>query len=110
MKRREVLPYTVSPEQIRAFSRLSVASRLRFLEEMARLLLEARRGTPPDRQSPVGSGGSEPGARTDSHTSPNTRPGPPPSDTDLSARAPERTPPDSSPENAPRSVWEDRDA
>ncbi len=43
MKRREYLPYAVSPEQIRAFSRLPVEARLRFVETMARLLLEVRR-------------------------------------------------------------------
>ena len=43
MRRREYLPYAVSPEQIRAFSRLPVEARLRFVETMARLLLEAWR-------------------------------------------------------------------
>ncbi len=62
MKRREILPYTVSPEQIRTFSRLPVASRLRFLEEMARLLLEARLvEEEPGREGQMGQEGSDPG-------------------------------------------------
>lgn len=46
MKKHRYLPYAVSREQIQAFRRLSVADRLRFVEDMARLLLAVRNPKP----------------------------------------------------------------